>query len=100
MGSAVGGIPELLNAEDLVPPGDADALAAKIREVASDGERLARTSAGNLEKARAYRSELLRLRRVEFYRYLRAKTEAGWPDREPVEKQSMMSECSEGKATS
>ena len=100
LGSAVGGIPELLNAEDLVPPGDADALAAKIREVASDGERLARTSAGNLEKARAYRSELLRLRRVEFYRYLRAKTEAGWPDREPVEKQSMMSECSEGKATS
>jgi glycosyltransferase involved in cell wall biosynthesis len=97
IGSNVGGIPELLSAEDLVPPGDADALAVKIREVASDGERLARMSSRNLEKAREYRSDLLRSRRVEFYRYLRAKTEAWLPDREAVE---MISECSEGEVTS
>jgi len=75
IGSTVGGIPELLPAEDLVPPGDAVALAAKIRQVAGDPERMARMSARNLAKADEYRDELLRERRVAFYRHIREVTE-------------------------
>lgn len=76
IGSTVGGIPELLPPEDMVPPGDAAALAAKIQEVARDPGRMNRMSARNLEKARAYRSDLLRERRIAFYRSVRDQTEA------------------------
>ena len=76
IGSTVGGIPELLPAEDLVPPGDHAALAAKIREVVSSPNRLARMSVRNLAKAQEYRDESLLKRRIEFYRYVRKATEA------------------------
>lgn len=76
IGSTVGGIPELLPPEDMVPPGDVAALARKIREVVTDPARIARMSARNLEKAKAYRDEKLRERRVAFYRYVRERTEA------------------------
>ncbi len=76
IGSTVGGIPELLPSEDLVPPGDVVALASKIREVVTDSERMARMSARNLETAKEYRDEVLRERRNHFYRYVREMTEA------------------------
>jgi glycosyltransferase involved in cell wall biosynthesis len=76
IGSTVGGIPELLASEDLVPPGDVTALASKIREVATNPERMARMSARNLEKAKDYTDEALLERRKEFYRYVREETEA------------------------
>jgi len=76
IGSTVGGIPELLPSEDLVPPGDVVALASKIREVVTDSERIARMSARNLETAKEYRDEVLRERRNHFYRYVREMTEA------------------------
>ena len=76
IGSTVGGIPELLQPEDMVPPGDAVALANKIREVVTDRDRMARMSARNLEKAKDYRNEVLQERRNEFYRYVREQTEA------------------------
>lgn len=75
IGSTVGGIPELLLAEDMVPPGDVAALAAKIREVIANPERMAQMSARNLEKARNYQDELLREKRNAFYRYVREKME-------------------------
>ncbi|MFB2933856.1 glycosyltransferase family 4 protein [Aerosakkonemataceae cyanobacterium BLCC-F154] len=75
IGSTVGGIPELLPGEDLIPPGNAAALAAKIREVVTDRQRMNRMSARNLEKAREYKDEVLRERRIAFYRYVREKTE-------------------------
>lgn len=75
IGSTAGGIPELLPAEDLVPPGDAAALADKIMEVAGDPERLTRMSARNLAEAQKYRDDLLRARRLEFYRYVRGVSE-------------------------
>jgi glycosyltransferase involved in cell wall biosynthesis len=85
IGSTVGGIPELLAAEDLVPPNDVEALAGKIREVVSDPQRMASTSARNLEMARQYRQEVLDKRRSDFYRYVKNKT-AEWLDtnRTPV----------------
>ena len=76
VGSTVGGIPELLPAENLVPPGDVEALAAKIREVLEDPERRARMSAANLATARGYRESELHDRRVAFYREVRRRTEA------------------------
>ncbi len=76
IGSTVGGIPELLPPEDMVPPGDMTALASKIREVVTDPERMALMSARNLEKAKDYREEAMREQRNTFYRYVRGKTEA------------------------
>ncbi|MBR8834770.1 MAG: glycosyltransferase family 4 protein [Stigonema ocellatum SAG 48.90 = DSM 106950] len=75
IGSTVGGIPELLPPEDMVPPGDVNALARKIREVVTDPERMARMSARNLEKAKEFKYEVLREQRMEFYRYVHNKTE-------------------------
>ena len=81
IGSTVGGIPELLPANDLVPPGDAAALATKIGEIARDPDRMARMSARNLERARDYRDDLMQERRVNFYRSLRQDTEK-WIERQ------------------
>jgi glycosyltransferase involved in cell wall biosynthesis len=77
IGSTVGGIPELLASEDLVPPGDVTALASKIREVATNPERMARMSARNLQKAKDYTDEVLSEQRKEFYRYVREKLKLG-----------------------
>jgi len=74
IGSTVGGIPELLLPEDIVPPGDVTALAHKIREVVTNSERMARISVRNLEKAREYLDEALRERRIVFYRYVKERT--------------------------
>jgi glycosyltransferase involved in cell wall biosynthesis len=57
--SSVGGIPDVLSQEDLVPAGDAAALAAKIREVMASEARLDRMSQRNLTAASAYRSDHL-----------------------------------------
>jgi glycosyltransferase involved in cell wall biosynthesis len=75
LGSGVGGIPELLLAEDLVPPDDALALANKICEVLADPARMARMSARNLEQAAEY-SEAPAQRRQAFYCNVKAQTQA------------------------
>lgn len=75
IGTRVGGIPELLAAEDLVDAGDAEGLAKKIREVISRPERLSAMSQRNLAAAQEYRPEVLEKRRVEFYKFLRRDTE-------------------------
>jgi len=75
IGSAVGGIPELLPPEDLVPPGDAKALAKKIREVVSDLNRMTLTSIRNWRRAEDFRDDLLKERRQTFYRFVRQRTE-------------------------
>jgi glycosyltransferase involved in cell wall biosynthesis len=72
LGSTVGGIPELISEEDLVPPGDAPALARKICEVITDPARMARMSTRNLAKARDYSDAALTERRNAFYRQVRA----------------------------
>lgn len=74
IGSAVGGIPELLPPEDLVPPGDAAALAEKIGRVAGDPGRMAEMSRRNLETAGEYRDSVLSERRAAFYSKVRELT--------------------------
>jgi glycosyltransferase involved in cell wall biosynthesis len=74
IGSTVGGIPELLPAADLVPPGDAVALAAKIQEVVSHPDRMSQMSARNLATATRFDQETLQQQRAAFYRYVREQT--------------------------
>jgi glycosyltransferase involved in cell wall biosynthesis len=71
IGSTVGGIPELLPHEDLVPPDDVKALRDKICEVLVSPERMTRMSVLNREKAKEYREQSLRERRIEFYQKVR-----------------------------
>lgn len=75
IGSTVGGIPELLPAEHLVPPGDAVALADKIGAVLRDPARMTAASQRNLARAREYADEVLHERRVAFYRYVKECTQ-------------------------
>ena len=76
IGSTVGGIPELLPREHLVPPGDMPALAALISAVLGDPARRARMAVRNLEIARGYHEENLRKRRLPFYRAVKEKSES------------------------
>jgi glycosyltransferase involved in cell wall biosynthesis len=72
--TAVGGIPELLPAEDLVAPGNVTALAAKIREVACSAKRREQMSQRNVIVAGRYADDILQPRRVEFYRHIQTVT--------------------------
>ena len=74
--SDVGGIPELLPPEDLVPPGDVAALTSTLLTVLADPGRLAAMSARNLEKAREFHHDVLSAKRCGFYRDLQANIEA------------------------
>jgi glycosyltransferase involved in cell wall biosynthesis len=80
IGTAVGGIPELLDPEDLVPRGNASALAEKITEVIHNPARMTRMSAANLMRARDYHTSVLSPRRRQFYAYLREATQE-WHDK-------------------
>jgi glycosyltransferase involved in cell wall biosynthesis len=71
IGSTVGGIPELLPPEDMVPPADSDALARKILEVLGDPNRMERMARRNWEAATEYLPEVLVRRRREFYTKVR-----------------------------
>jgi glycosyltransferase involved in cell wall biosynthesis len=75
IGSTVGGIPELLSVENLVPPGDVTALAEKISEIVNNPERMAQMSSINLKKAKEYSEEILHQRWNEFYQQVRQRTE-------------------------
>jgi glycosyltransferase involved in cell wall biosynthesis len=76
IGSRVGGVPELVGPDELVPPDDANALASKIVEVLRDPARMARLSERNLQIAAGFTSKVLRARRVVFYEHVRQLTEA------------------------
>jgi len=71
IGSDVGGIPELLAADELVPPSDPAALAEKILEVAANSGGLRSMARRNLEIARQFSPELLKEVRRDFLRYVR-----------------------------
>jgi glycosyltransferase involved in cell wall biosynthesis len=64
--SAVGGIPELLEPSDLVPPGSPDKLANLILQIAADSERLLAMSTRNLAKAAQFTPERLNESRRAF----------------------------------
>ena len=80
IGSAVGGIPELLDVENMVLPDDPAALAAKVREVLGDRARMAEMSQRNLATAKEYAEPVLVGRRRRFYEHVRDFTQA-WEQR-------------------
>ncbi|GGL75095.1 hypothetical protein GCM10010840_11480 [Deinococcus aerolatus] len=77
IGSTVGGIPELLPSEDLVPPGDVHALAQKLQEVVTSPTRLGAMSSRNLEAAHTYEDSAMTQQRTAFYQYIEEQT-ARW----------------------
>ncbi len=86
IGSTVGGIPELLPNQDLVPPADVKALTEKIRAVAASPARMTAMAERNLFKAREYRAEALAERQTAFLRTVRdqAVEWQAWQRRQPV----------------
>jgi glycosyltransferase involved in cell wall biosynthesis len=84
LGTNVGGIPELLEAEDMVPQDDAAALAKQIIDVATNPVRFRRMAHRNLRKAITYGRTFLAEPRRLFYESVRDLTFAhlGLPERE------------------
>jgi len=74
--SNVGGIPELLDAEDMVQPGNAEVLATKIESVISDRTKLKIMARRNLETAHKYCKDKLEQHRRIFYEKLREITKS------------------------
>jgi len=71
--SAVGGIPELLAPEALVPPANEHQLAAGIQRFVRNRELLVRMIEHNVEVAHSYRPEVLRETRHRFLNEVRAR---------------------------
>ena len=71
LGSDVGGIPELLSPTELVRVDDRAGLAARIRSLCLDPDRMARLSSTNLALSRDYHDRILNSRRITIYERLR-----------------------------
>lgn len=74
IGTRVGGIPELLDEEQLVPVDDIEALAQKIQALLNDPPRRMALAARNLAVAMQYRPKIMQARREAFYTDLKDKT--------------------------
>jgi glycosyltransferase involved in cell wall biosynthesis len=77
VGSAVGGIPEVLDAGSLVAAGDLTRLAELILQLAQDGERMAAMSARNIAIAQRFRPEVLQQARQAFLKAVKERSEPG-----------------------
>lgn len=75
IGTAIGGIPELLDSSEMVPRDDPPALAAMIEGLLMSPDRMTRLSTQNLVRAREYHDRSLSRRRREFLETLRGRTE-------------------------
>lgn len=69
--SRVGGIPELLDHQSMVPPGAPTALADKINQLISDPELWRREAHRNYSVSRRYHSDILAQARAAFYTAVR-----------------------------
>lgn len=77
LGSRVGGIPELLADEDLVPPDDAAALASSLEAVYRSPARRSAMSKRNWTKAKTeFHEDVLQARRRAFHRVVHERTES------------------------
>ena len=83
-GSAVGGIPELLDVSELVPAGDSSALAAKIQEVLRDPLRIEVLSGRNLAVALEFRDGVLARTQAAPGEHVRDATHAWKPHKKPI----------------
>lgn len=76
IGTRVGGIPELLESENLVLLDDPKALASLMLRTTGDPKRMSAMSESNIKVAAEYRSDVLRSRRIEMYTALQDVTES------------------------
>jgi glycosyltransferase involved in cell wall biosynthesis len=97
LGSAIGGIPELLHEEDLVRPDNPAALAKAIAEVFSQPGRVGRMSARNLTRAAAYSTALLANRRLDFYRAVKELTIRAYANRQQNWRETLSSSLHESQ---
>jgi len=75
IGSSVGGIPELLEADRLVAPGDEGGLALAITEMLTHPNRRQRVAQRDYAKAKEFHANVLGERRRRFYRHVRDATD-------------------------
>ena len=73
----VAGIPELLEADDMIDPADVDGFAERIIEYMTDTQMMEEKSRRNIKKAREYSEKILVKRRNEFYSKLKALCQIG-----------------------
>lgn len=71
VGSSVGGIPELLDAEDTVPPRDPLALATKLRQILGDEQRMLTMAERNRQVVQIYGAETSHKKSLEFWQHVR-----------------------------
>jgi len=76
IGSAVGGIPELLAPEALIPPADEGQLAAAIRRFISNWDLLSRMIEHNIKIARTFQPEALEQAQRYFLSEVRSRSVA------------------------
>jgi glycosyltransferase involved in cell wall biosynthesis len=74
IGSAVGGIPELLEPANLAMAGDPECLAKSILHAACDAEKLVSMSSRNWAKAREFNPETLQQKRKAFLEVVRERS--------------------------
>ena len=75
IGSRVGGIPELLQADRLVAPGDEEGLSTAITEMLTHPHRRQEIARRDYAKAMEFRADVLGERRRRFYRHIRHATD-------------------------
>jgi glycosyltransferase involved in cell wall biosynthesis len=75
IGSSVGGIPELLEADRLVAPGDEEGLALAITDMLTHPNRRRRIAQRDYAKAKEFHANVLGERRRRFYRHVRDATD-------------------------
>lgn len=92
IGSKVGGIPELLPEQCLVPAGDALALAHRIGEFLDQPEVMLSAALRNLDQAHEYEEAKLHQARLEYYTAVRETTEAWVAAKVFLEKNSLKSD--------
>lgn len=71
IGTNIGGIPELLEVDEMVSPDNADLLAEKIGNVVQDCDRRQQMAERNLQKAKAYSLTEITPRREKFYEFVK-----------------------------
>jgi glycosyltransferase involved in cell wall biosynthesis len=76
LATSVGGLPDVLDATEMVRPGDAHRVALELARLLSDPARLTQLSAVHLRRAREYSADHLVPRRQACYERLRAITQS------------------------
>lgn len=71
LASSVGGVPEIVNLEDMFPAGNSEMIADLIYDRISNPEKLEAMSARNIKKAGEYETSILNARRTFFYHKLK-----------------------------